>query len=231
VKTLLKPGKMQEIAEELATTQLEIVAIQETRWSGNGLIKKKAFSLYYSGTKDQKGQAGTGFILLKGKINNVIGFEAISERLCKIRIKSKYNNMTMINMYAPMEDKADVDKEKFYDDLQTAIDRTPKSDTILVLGDANAKLGKEDVYSGVSGKHTLHKLSNRNGEMLLELALGNDLTVMCTQFQHKKIHKGTWLAPDQMTLNQIDHVLITSKKKERCQNMEGTKHRFRSLSP
>ena len=50
--------------------------------------------------------------------------------------------------------------------------------------------------------------------MLLELALGNILTVMSTQFQHKKIHKGTWLAPDQMTLNQTDHVLITSKKKE-----------------
>jgi len=120
----------------------------------------------------------------------------------------------MINMYAPMEDKVDAEKEKFYDDLQTVTDRTPKSDTILVLGDANAKLGKEDVYRGVSGKHTLHEISNRNGEMLLALALGNNLTVMSTQFQHKKIHKGTWLAPDQMTLNQIDHVLITSKKKE-----------------
>jgi exonuclease III len=86
----------------------------------------------------------------------------------------------MINMYAPTEDKADVDKEKFYDELQTAIDRTQKSDTILVLGDANAKLGKEDVYSGVSGKHTLHEPSNRNGEMLLEMALGSDLTVMST---------------------------------------------------
>jgi predicted class III extradiol MEMO1 family dioxygenase len=72
----------------------------------------------------------------------------------------------------------------------------------------------EDVYRGVSGKHTLHKISNRNGKMLLELALGNNLIVMSTQFQHKKIHKETWLAPDQMTLNQIDHVLITSKKKD-----------------
>jgi len=43
---------MQELAEELAKTQLEIVAIQETRWSGLGLINKKDFSLYYSGTKD-----------------------------------------------------------------------------------------------------------------------------------------------------------------------------------
>jgi len=190
---------MQELAEELAKTQLEIVAVQETRWSGTGLIKKKDFSLYYSGTEDQIGQADTGFILLGGIINNIVGFEAISERLCKIRIKSKYNNLTLINTCAPTEDKADPEKEKFYDDLQTVIDRTPKSGTILVLGDANAKLGKEDIYSEVSGKHMLHELSKRNGEMLLELALGNNVTVMSTQFQHKKIHKGTWLAPDQIT--------------------------------
>ena len=63
VKTLLKPGKMQELAEELAKTQLEILAIQETRWPGTGYIKKKVFSIYYSGTRDQIVQAGTGFIL------------------------------------------------------------------------------------------------------------------------------------------------------------------------
>jgi len=79
VKTLLKHGKMQELAEELAKTQLEIVAIQETRWSGIGLIKKKDFSLYYSRTKDQIGQAGTDFILLGSIMNNVIGFEAIND--------------------------------------------------------------------------------------------------------------------------------------------------------
>jgi uncharacterized protein (DUF2236 family) len=42
---------------------------------------------------------------------------------------------------------------------------------------------------------------------------------MSTQFQHKKIHKGTWLAPDQMKLNQRDHVLINSKKKELIQDV------------
>ena len=215
VKTLLKSSKMQELVEELAKTQLEIVAIQETRWPGTRHIKKKDFSIYYSGTRDQIGQAGTGFILLGRIWENVIGFEAINEQLCKkIRLKSKYNNLTLINIYAPTEDKMDVEKERFYDDLQTVLDRTPKSDTVIVLGDANAKLRKEDIYNEVSGKHTLHKLSNRNGEMLLEFALGNNLNIMSTQFQHKKIHKGMWLAPDQRTLNQIDHVMISNEKKE-----------------
>jgi exonuclease III len=141
------------------------------------------------------------------------GFEAINKRICKIRIKGKYNNVSLVNMYFPTKDKADPEKEIFYEELQLVIDQIPKSDTILVLGDANAKLGKEDIYKEVSGKHTLHELSNRNGEMLLEFVIGNNLTVMSTQFQHKKMHKGTWLAPGQMTLKQIDHVLITSKKK------------------
>jgi hypothetical protein len=214
VKTSLKPGKMQELAEELGKTRLEIVAVQETRWSGTTLIKKKYLSFYYSGTKDQIGQPGIGFILFRGIVNNVIRYEEINERLCKIRMKSKYNNMTLINMCAPTEDKTDVEKEKVYDDLQTVIDRTPNSDNILVPGDANANLGKEEVCDEFSEKRTLYELSNRNGELLLELALGNNLINMSTQFQHKQSHKGTWLAPDQMTLNQINHVLISSKKKE-----------------
>jgi exonuclease III len=109
---------MQELAEELAKTQLEIVAIQEIRWPGNGVIRKKDFYLYYSGTKEQLGQAGTGFILMGRIVNNVIGFEAINERICKIRIKGKYNNMTLVNMYTPTEDKADSEKENFYEKLQ-----------------------------------------------------------------------------------------------------------------
>jgi exonuclease III len=63
-------------------------------------------------------------------------------------------------MYAPTEDKADSEKENFYEELQLVIDQIRMSDTILVLGDANAKLGKEDIYKEVSGKHSLHELSN-----------------------------------------------------------------------
>jgi hypothetical protein len=36
VKTPFKPCKMQELAEELAKIRLELVATQETRWSGTG---------------------------------------------------------------------------------------------------------------------------------------------------------------------------------------------------
>ena len=37
---------------------------------------------------------------------------------------------------------------------------------------------------------------------------------MSTQFQHKQIHKGTRISPDQNTINQTDQVLININKKE-----------------
>jgi hypothetical protein len=80
--TLLKPGKLQEMAEQIVNTQLEIVAILETRWTGNGLIKINNYSLYYSGC-NKTGQAGTGFIYIHEECNYILGFEPHSERICK----------------------------------------------------------------------------------------------------------------------------------------------------
>ena len=136
---------MKELAELRATTRLEIVAIKETRWSGNGLIKRSNYSLYYSGS-NKTGQAGTGCIVTKRTFKYFfLEFGTYNERQCKLRIKGKYNNRTLINVYAPTEDKIDEDKEQFYEDLQSVVDEVPKSDIAIILGEPNAKLGKERV--------------------------------------------------------------------------------------
>ena len=41
ILTMLKPGKMQEIAEQIQNTTLQIVALQEIRCKGYGHIRKK----------------------------------------------------------------------------------------------------------------------------------------------------------------------------------------------
>jgi exonuclease III len=70
--TLLKPGKMQELAEEIAKTQIEILAIQEVRWPGKGQINKKDYQFFYSGTKEKTGQAGTGSLIMKKMQKHII---------------------------------------------------------------------------------------------------------------------------------------------------------------
>jgi exonuclease III len=91
--TLLKPGKMQELVEEIEKTQIEILVLQETRWPGRGQINKKDYTLYYSGSTGKTGQAGTGFLIRKKIQKHIISYELHNERLCKVRIKRKYNNI------------------------------------------------------------------------------------------------------------------------------------------
>ena len=229
VMTLLKPGKVQELAEEIAKTQIEILAIQEVRWPGKGQINKKDYIFYYSGTKEKIDQTGRGFLLMKKIQTYIISYVLHNERLSKLRLIGKYNNITLINAYAPTEDKTEEIKEQFYDDLQSVVDKVPKSDLIIILGDVNAKLGKEPAYQKITGKHTLHEETNRNGELLCDFAAANNMVVMSTQFQHKQIHKGTWRSPNHHITNQIDHVLVNQNKKEAIldvRSLRGPQHRL-----
>jgi hypothetical protein len=61
------------------------------------------------------------------------------------------------------------------------VDKTPKSDLTIILGDINEKLGKEPAYQKITRKHTLHEETNRNRELLCDFAAANNLMVMSIQ--------------------------------------------------
>jgi len=44
-------------------------------------------------------------------MNKTLGFEPISDCICKLRVKGKFYNVTLINIYAPTEDKEEEIKE------------------------------------------------------------------------------------------------------------------------
>jgi hypothetical protein len=76
----------------------------------------------------------------------------------------------------------------------------------------NTKLGKEEVFSQAIGRHNLHSVSNENWETVANYAISNNMFLVSTNFQHKKVHLGTWISPDQQTINQIDHVMVSKGK-------------------
>lgn len=49
-----------------------------------------------------------------------------------------------MNVYAPTEIADEEVKNKFYEKLEEEIEKIPKEDTIIVLGDFNAPIGKEE---------------------------------------------------------------------------------------
>jgi hypothetical protein len=75
----------------------------------------------------------------------------------------------------------------------------------------NAKVGKEQIYRPVIGKHSLHKMSNDNGMRPINFASSRNMVIGSIMFEHKDIHKRTWKSPDGNVFNQIDHILIDVK--------------------
>ena len=207
---MLQAGKMAEIADELLKYNLDITALQELRWKGYGRIKKPRYILLYSGAEKQ-GEQGVGFIIKRSMEHSIIGFEPINSRLCKIRIKGRFYNTTVVNVYAPTENAQEEQKEQFYEDLSRC-DQIPKHDALLILGDFNAKIGKELANQSVGGQHTIHEETSENGLILCQFAEANDLLISSTCFEHKDIYKGTWKDPAGRTINQIDHVLINKRR-------------------
>jgi len=77
----------------------------------------------------------------------------------------------------------------------------------ILLGDSNAKVGRENGFKPTIGQESLHHDSNDNGVRLVNFATSQNLVFKSTMFPHRNIHKYTWTSPDDKTHNQIDHVL------------------------
>jgi hypothetical protein len=82
----------------------------------------------------------------------------------------------------------------------------------ILLGDFNAKIGREGIFKPAIGNESLHKISNDNGVRIANFAKLKNLTVKTTISPHRNIHQFTWTSPDGETHNQIDHILIGDGK-------------------
>lgn len=148
-------------------------------------------------------------MIAKKHEKSLIELEPINQRIIKARFESNYCKLTLIQVYAPTNDAEEDAKDSFYEALQSTIDKTPRHDMLLVV--LNAKIGKEnEEKENIMGKHGCGNI-NENGDRLVDLCEVNNLIIGGTIFPHKDIHKKTWISPDGVTVNQIDHILINSK--------------------
>jgi hypothetical protein len=82
----------------------------------------------------------------------------------------------------------------------------------ILLGDFNAKVGREDIFKPTIGNESLHEISNDNGVRLVHFATFKNLSVKSMMFPHHNIYKHTWSSPDGKTHNQIDHILVDRRR-------------------
>ena len=86
-------------------------------------------------------------------------------------------------------------KEEFYEILLRTIRSVPPKDKLILLGDFNARVGRDhDILGNVLGHHGVGK-ANCNGTLLLGLCAANEHVITNTIFQQKNSLKTTWMHP------------------------------------
>jgi hypothetical protein len=82
----------------------------------------------------------------------------------------------------------------------------------ILLGDFNAKVGRENIFKPTIGNESLHQDSNDNGVRKINFATSKNLVIKSMMFPHQNIHKYTWTSHDGNTHNQIDNILVDRRR-------------------
>jgi hypothetical protein len=138
--------------------------------------------------------------------------EFVNDRMSYIILRGRWFHIIVLNVHAPTEDKTDDVKDGFYEELERIFDKFPKWHMKIMLGDLNAKVGREDIFKSTVGNESLHEISNDDEVRVVHFATSKNLIVKNTMFPHRNIHKYTWTSPDGNTHNQIDHILIDRRR-------------------
>ena len=212
VRALYQLGKTKQLVNEMKWYNIDIWGVSEVRWTGNGKLNlNTGETIIYAGCEEEH-RNRVAIILSKKAAKSLTEWKAVSDRIIHATLASKYNKIEITQCYTPTNEANEDEKEEFYEQLGCILNKVPKHSMNIVMGDFNAKVGAQNNNKREMGKHGLGEKDN-NGEKLLQMCSEYDLVITGTLFQHKNIHKATWVSPDKKTRNQIDHMMINGKYK------------------
>lgn len=203
--------KTKLIDQELTKLRVDIAALQETRIADCGSIREKNFTFFWQGLPSgEPRHHGVGFAIrneLLAAADTPIG---VNERLMTLRVHIPGGHATLICVYAPtLAAEPDV-KDAFYGRLREALDAIPQQDQVYLLGDFNARVGRDSAaWPDVVGHFGVGNV-NENGQRLLEFCAEKNLAITNTYFGVKPHRRVSWRHPRSGHWHQID--LIVTKK-------------------
>jgi len=206
------------VSRELTRFNIDVAALSETKLLGEGQITEVAsgYTFFWKGKipEDHRSQ-GVGFAVNTQlvKAHNLTP-NAINERITLLRLPLPKNQfITLISVYAPTLDAEDHVKGAFYQQLDTVISQIPAGDRLLLLGDFNARAGREhELWRNIIGKQGMGNC-NDNGLLLLGLCAEQELFITNTQFRLPNRFKITWKHPRSKHWHILDYAIVRQQHK------------------
>ena len=218
VRKIKEMGKLHTVCNEMDRCNIQILGISETNWNGNGSFKtEENKTILYSGKGKGNYSHGVAVIFTKKTAHALIGYSPVNDRVLKVRIQARPHNFSFIQCYAPTNRASDEEMGNFYNTLQETLDTIPNRDVKVIMGDLNAKVGKNVFKNDVCGKFGLGDVNERS-EDFIKFCSTNNLVIANTLFQHHPRHLYTWISPDKRTRNQIDFIALNQKWKNNTKN-------------
>ena len=208
VRTLYQPGKLENAKREMKRLDVNVMEMCETRWTNCGSFVSDGYTVMFSG--GDKHKKGVAFLVSASVTKCIIGFWPVSVRIIVLKLKGKYFNITIIQVYAPTSDSTDEEIETFYETLDIAKKQSGSQDVRIIMGDLNAKVGEQqNDDEGIVGRFGLGE-RNERGERWITWCKCNKQVLMNTWFKQHPRRLWTWQHPNGHR-NQIDYITINSR--------------------
>ena len=176
-------GKSREIAAMMTQRGIDILCLQETKWTG-GKAGGKArdigdgCKLYYAGGKKPKN--GVAICLSNKWLENVVTVTRTSDRIVSLKLLTRGKTYNIFSVYAPQQGCESEEKDVFWNQLEEVIGGIPSTEELIVAGDMNGHVGRErGVFERWHGGKTVGG-RNEEGERILRMAQTYDLALVNT---------------------------------------------------
>ena len=139
----MNQGKLEVVKQEIASVNIDILAISELKWMGMGEFNSDDHYIYFCGQESLR-RNGVVLIVNKRVQKSVLGCNLKNDRMNSVCFQGKSLNITVIKVYAPTNNAEEAEVERFYEDLKDLLELTPKKDVLFIIGDWNAKVGTQE---------------------------------------------------------------------------------------
>ena len=129
----MNQGKLDVAKQETARVNIDILGINELKWTGLGEFNSDDLISTTVGKNpleemEQPSQST--------RVQNaVLGCSLKKGRMISVHFQGKTFNITVIQGYALTSNAEEVEVEQFYEDLQDLLELTPKKDVLFIIGD------------------------------------------------------------------------------------------------